>query len=168
MHTLSGDSRAGRHDRPLLFPHATAQVHARFPEGQRIVGGSCSSVTCQADTGVSSISRQCQALTHSACTAVHAGGPQIPPRPTWRLVQSRAGGASATDWRAEDPCTPHSVCALRLRGGPRERATRPPYGLCRDWLSQTSHLRLGQSPTPPSLSRECRAWARAVYWSTPR
>jgi len=40
----------------------------------------------------------------------------------------------------------------------RERATRPPHGLCGDWPSQTLRLRLGQSPTLPSLSRECCAW----------
>ncbi len=51
MHTLGGDSRAGRHDRPLLFPHATAQLHARFPEGQQVLGGSYCGVTRQADTG---------------------------------------------------------------------------------------------------------------------
>jgi len=34
--------------------------------------------------------------------------------------------------------------------------------LVKDWPSQTSRLRLGQSPPPSSLSRDCCAWADPV------
>jgi len=56
--------------------------------------------------------------------------------------------------------------AFRLRGDPRERATRPAHGLCGDWPSRRREGWLGQSPTPPSLFRECCAWADRVLVCT--
>jgi len=56
--------------------------------------------------------------------------------------------------------------AFRLRGDPRERATRPLHGPCGDWPSRRREVWLGQPPTLPSLSRECCAWADRVLVCT--